>query len=77
MHRRLPLLKNIRKLVLSFTNVDPQALARNVLLDVVNNLSHNVTPTFYKNKNFVHIGVHINFISICSTNEKPSKINLV
>jgi hypothetical protein len=32
-----------------------------------------VTPTFYKNKFFVHIGVHIKCISNCSTYEKLSK----
>jgi hypothetical protein len=32
-----------------------------------------VTPTFYKNNFFVHIGVHIKCISICSTYEKLSK----
>jgi hypothetical protein len=31
----LPLLKNGRKLVMSFMNVDPQTLARTFLLDVV------------------------------------------
>jgi hypothetical protein len=38
-----------------------------------NSLDDSVTPTFYKNKNFVHIGVHIKCISNCSTYEKPSK----
>jgi hypothetical protein len=32
-----------------------------------------VTPTFYKNKIFVHIQVHIKCISNCSTYEKLSK----
>jgi hypothetical protein len=32
-----------------------------------------VTPTFYKNKNFVHIVVHIKCISIYNTYEKPCK----
>jgi hypothetical protein len=32
-----------------------------------------VTPTFYKNKNFAHIGVPIKCISNCSTYEKLSK----
>jgi hypothetical protein len=32
-----------------------------------------VTPTFYKNKIFVHIGVHIKCISNCSAHEKLSK----
>jgi hypothetical protein len=40
--RCLPLIKRGRKLVfLSFTNVDPQALTQNFLLDVVNNLWRN------------------------------------
>jgi hypothetical protein len=38
MHRRLPLLKNTRKLVfLSFMNVDSQALSWPFLLDVIDN----------------------------------------
>jgi hypothetical protein len=32
-----------------------------------------VTPTFYKNKIFAHIGVHIKCISNCSAYEKLSK----
>jgi hypothetical protein len=39
----------------------------------LSDMSDRVTPTFYKNKNFVHIGVHIKCISICSTYEKLSK----
>jgi hypothetical protein len=34
-------------------------------------LGVDVTPTFYKNNFFVHIGVRIKCISICSTYEKP------
>jgi hypothetical protein len=35
-----------------------------------------VTPTFYKNKFFINIEMHIGYISICRTYEKPSKNNL-
>jgi hypothetical protein len=35
-----------------------------------------VTPTFYNNKNFANIEVHIGGISICRAYERPSKNNL-
>jgi hypothetical protein len=41
MHRCLPLLKNGRKLVLSFMNVDPQSSSLNILARRRNNLKRN------------------------------------
>jgi hypothetical protein len=43
MHRCLPLLKNIKELVMSFSNVDPQSLCLNLLAQShKQNLNRNV-----------------------------------
>jgi hypothetical protein len=51
----------------------PVFITSSIIIKLITTKRSTVTPTFYKNKFFVHIAVHIKCISICSTYEKLSK----